>query len=172
MIAFTTSFTQYKPLDLHRNWYIYPLIMPAVILAAIFFESIKKSFRFILLASYLAASLVMSYKYAAFFGKDNLNNLKEFIRNQPGKVIYTDHFTKYSIDLIRDYKNPALTKTIQGRNFNLKTIPEGDWVLFNKKHFDELKLQKYKFPNFNVLKSDTFKIVQKFEDFEIYKKLL
>ncbi len=31
LIAFTTSFTEYKPLDLARSWYIYPLLMPMVI---------------------------------------------------------------------------------------------------------------------------------------------
>ncbi|MDX1371996.1 MAG: glycosyltransferase family 39 protein, partial [Nitrososphaeraceae archaeon] len=36
MLAFTTSFWEYKPLDLKRSWYIYPLILPAIILTTQF----------------------------------------------------------------------------------------------------------------------------------------
>ncbi len=172
MIAFTTSLTQYKPLDLHRNWYIYPLIMPMIILTAVFLENIKKNFRWLLFTAYIAAGIFMSFNYTLYFGKDNLSNLKSFIRSNPSKIIYTDHFTKYSVDLIRDYKTPGLTKRISGENFDLRSIPIGDWVLFNQKHIDELKLQNYKFPNFTILKSDSFKIVKSFDDFKIYAKQL
>ncbi len=45
MIAFTTSFTEYKPLDLARSWYIYPLLMPMIILSSIFINRFSKSIR-------------------------------------------------------------------------------------------------------------------------------
>ncbi len=104
MIAFTTSFTEYKPLDLARSWYIYPLLMPIVILSAIFMNRFSKFIKSGLIVIYILGSLIMCFEYTNFFDKNNLNSLKIFLKDNPSKTIYTDHFTKYSVDLIREYK--------------------------------------------------------------------
>ena len=156
MIAFTTSFNEYKPLDLARSWYIYPLLMPMVILSSIFINRFSKLIRDGLIAIYILGSLIMCFEYQNFFDKDNLTALKTFLIENPSKTIYTDHFTKYSVDLIRAYKADN-SKRILGSNFDFNQINEGDWVLFNKKHIEELQLQKHLLPDFKVLITGQFK---------------
>jgi 4-amino-4-deoxy-L-arabinose transferase-like glycosyltransferase len=169
MIAFTTSFTEYKPLDLARSWYIYPLLMPMVILSAIFINRFSKLIKSGLIAIFILGSLIMCFEYQIFFDKDNLTLLKSFLKENSHKTIYTDHFTKYSVDLIREYN--ADSKRILGSNFDFNEISEGSWILFNKKHIEELQLQKYQFPDFSILKSNEFRKVASFNDFIFYEKL-
>jgi hypothetical protein len=170
MIAFTTSFTDYKPLDLARSWYIYPLLMPMIILSSIFINRFSKLIRNGLIAIYILGSLVMCVEYQNFFDRDNLNSLKVFLRDNPSKTIYTDHFTKYSVDLIRGYESDN-SKRILGSNFDFNQIGKDEWVLFNKDHIEELKMQKYEFPDFSILNSNQFKKVKAFNDFIFYEKL-
>ena len=88
----------------------------------------------------------MCTHYEGYFNKKENNDLKAFLSINQSKIIYTDHFTKYSVDLLRNYSNEENSKRISGRNFNWKKLKSGIWVLFNRKHIDELKLQKYSFP--------------------------
>ena len=169
MLAFTTSFSEYKPLDLARSWYIYPLLIPMVILSSIFINRFSKSIKSGLIIIYILGSLIMCFEYQIFFDKENLNLLKTFLRDNSSKTIYTDHFTKYSVDLVREYA--ADSKRILGKDFNLNQISDGDWILFNKKHIDELKLQKYQFPDFSILNSNQFRKVASFNDFIFFEKL-
>jgi hypothetical protein len=169
MIALTTSFSEYKPLDLARSWYIYPLMMPMVILAAIFINRFSKLIKTGLIIIYIIGSLIMCFEYQMFFDKENLNSLKAFLRDNPAKTIYTDHFTKYSVDLIREYN--ADSKRILGANFDFNEIREGNWVIFNTKHIEELQIQKYQFPDFSILNSNQFRKVISFNDFIFYEKL-
>ena len=104
-----------------------------------------------------------------FFDVKNLDALKDFLRENPSKVIYTDHFTKYSVDLIREYESNN-SKRILGDDFNFSQINKGQWVLYNKKHIEELKMQKYTFPNFNILNTNEFRKVGSFKDFIFYEK--
>jgi hypothetical protein len=169
MIAFTTSFTEYKPLDLTRSWYIYPLLMPIIILSAMFINRYSKLIKSGLIITYIVGSFIMCFEYQIFFDKENLNSLKTFLKANPSKTIFTDHFTKYSVDLIRDYN--ADSKRILGDNFNFSQIAKSDWVLFNKKHIEELALQKYQFPAFSILNSEIFRKVATFNDFIFYEKI-
>lgn len=170
MIAFTTSFTEYKPLDLARSWYIYPLLMPMVILSSVFINRFSKLIRNGLIAIYILGSLIMCFEYESFFDKENLNSLKTFLRDNSSKTVYTDHFTKYSIDLIRDYETEN-SKRILGGDFNFAQIVKGDLVLFNKKHIEELEMQKYQFPEFDILNTGEFRKIASFSDFVFYEKL-
>ena len=169
LIAFTTSFTEYKPLDLSRSWYIYPLLMPIVILSALFINRLSKLIQSGLIIIYFLGSMIMCFEYQDFFDLKNLITLKDFLVENPSKVIYTDHFTKYSVDLIRNYKAHN-SKRILGDNFNLSQINKGEWILYNKKHIEELEMQKYTFPDFNILKSNEFKKLASFNDFIFYEK--
>ena len=170
LVAFTTSFTEYKPLDLQRSWYIYPLLMPTIILTSLLIKSLNKFTRYSLVVMYIVGGVIMCTHYEGYFGKANNNELKSFLSNHPGVMIYTDHFTKYSVDLIRNYANPDFSKRISGSDFNWDEIKPGNWVLYNSKHIDELKLQKYKFPGFSILHSNLFRKVYSFGDFIIYEK--
>ena len=169
MVAFTTSFSEYKPIDLARSWYIYPLLMPMIILSAIFINRFSKLIKTGLIAIYIIGSLIMCFEYQIFFDTENLNSLKTFLRHNQAKTIYTDHYTKYSVDLIRDYNSDS--KKISGENFNFSQIANSDWILFNKKHIEELQLQKYKFPDFSILNSNQYRKVAAFNDFVFYEKL-
>lgn len=170
LISFTTSFTEYKPLDLSRSWYIYPILMPMIILSSIFLNRFSKLIRNGLFTIYILGSLIMCFEYQLFFNKNNLDSLKIFLRENASENIYTDHFTKYSVDLIRGYKT-GHSQRILGNDFNPSQMPSGDWILFNKEHIKELKLQKYKFPNFDFLNSSQFKKLASFNDFIFYEKM-
>ncbi len=112
----------------------------------------------------------MCSEYTNFFDKDNLDSLKVFLRNNPSRTIYTDHFTKYSVDLIRAYESHN-SKRILGDDFTFNEMANGDWILFNKKHIEELQMQKYKFPDFSILNSNQFRKVASFNHFIFYEKL-
>ena len=98
--------------------------------------------------------------------------LKAYLRENPERKIFTDHFTKYSVDLIRSYKNEIKSERILGEDFNFSKIGEGDWILYNKKHIDELKMQKYNFPDFSILNSNEYKRIATFHDFVFYEKII
>lgn len=112
----------------------------------------------------------MCFEYQIYFDSKNLNNLKSFLRENQTKLIYTDHFTKYSVDLVRGYESNN-SKRILGKDFNLVDINSGCWILYNKKHIDELKLQHFEFPEFSLLNRGEFKQVASFKDFVFYEKL-
>jgi hypothetical protein len=169
LIAFTTSFTEYKPLDLSRSWYIYPVLMPMVILSALFLNRFSKIVQNGLIIIYLLGSPIMCFAYQNFFDVKNLAALKDFLRENSTKMIYTDHFTKYSVDLIRNYQGNN-SERILGSNFRLNQIHKGDWILYNKKHIEELRMQKYAFPDFNIINTNEFQKVAAFKDYIFYEK--
>lgn len=170
LVAFTTTFTEYKPLDLQRSWYIYPLLMPTIILTAIFLNSFNKSIRYLLVTIYIVGGIIMCTHYEGYFNKADKNKLKSFLSVHQTKLIYTDHFTKYSVDLLRNYSNGSNSERISGSNFNLEKVKPGSWILYNRQHIEELKMQKYYFPDFSILNSDNFSKVNTFGDFIIYEK--
>ncbi|MGB5848261.1 MAG: glycosyltransferase family 39 protein, partial [Ignavibacteriaceae bacterium] len=139
LIAFTTSFTEYKPLDLKRSWYIYPLLMPMIIITATFLNKMKRNLRYILVCTYIIGGVIMCTHYEVYFDKENKSELKSFIAENQQHKIFTDHFTKYSVDLIRGYSDLGKSERILGANFNWNELQKGDWVLYNQKHIDELK---------------------------------
>jgi 4-amino-4-deoxy-L-arabinose transferase-like glycosyltransferase len=171
-IAFTTSFTEFKPLDLQRSWYIFPIVMPMVILSGQFINRFKKSIKITLLIIYTAGSLIMCHQYEMFFDKENLDSLKTFLIENTEKTIYADHFTKYSVDLIRSYEHKNSSERILGKDFDFTTIKIGDWILYNKKHIEELEMQKYEFPDFSVIDSEGYKKVASYNDFIFYEKII
>ena len=170
MITFTTSFTEYKPLDLSRSWYIYPLLMPAIILSSIFLNKFSRNIKAGLIIIYTLGSLIMCFEYQTFFNADNFDELKGFLRKNSSQMIYTDHFTKYSVDLIRNYESNN-SERLLGNDFNFSQIRQKEWLLYNYKHIKELELQKYEFPDFSILKSNQFKQIASFNDFIFYEKL-
>jgi hypothetical protein len=114
----------------------------------------------------------MCHHYESFFDKSNLTSLKAYLRQNLGKKIFTDHFTKYSVDLIRSYKIDSKSERISGEDFSFSKIIEGDWILYNKKHIDELKMQKYNFPDFSILKTNNYKKIVAFNEFIFYEKII
>jgi 4-amino-4-deoxy-L-arabinose transferase-like glycosyltransferase len=171
LVVFTTSFSEYKPLDLKRSWYIYPLLAPTIILSSIAINQLKIYLKYFMLGIYILGGIVMSTHYEVYFNKKDISNLIVFLSEHPEKKIFTDHFTKYSVDLLRNYNDLKKSERILGDHFNWETIKQGEWVLMNKKHIDELKLQRYKFPSFSILQSDAFNKIEQFGDFIFYEKV-
>ena len=171
LVAFTTSFTDYKPLDLQRSWYIYPLLMPAIILTAIFITNFSRIIWYSLVTIYIVGGIIMCTHYEGYFNKDDIVPLKSFLSSHKTEKIFTDHFTKYSVDLLRNYSTEGNSARISGSNFNWDGINPGDWLLYNKQHIDELRLQKYKFPDFSVLNSNKFRKLISFGNFIFYEKV-
>jgi hypothetical protein len=170
LMAFTTSVSGYKPLDLQISWYVYPLFMPMVLLSSIFINKFKIYLKYGLIIIYVVGAFIMCTHYEVYFNKENEDQFKKFLRDNPEKFIFTDHFTKYSIDLIRGYNKKNISERIIWKNFNLNKIREDDWIVYSKKHIDELKMQKFQFPDFDILNSSPFEEVKAFKDFIVYGK--
>lgn len=113
----------------------------------------------------------MSYNYTTYFNINELNKLKEFLRINSEKNIYTDHFTKYSIDLIDGYPEFLRTNRILGSQFDLNEVKKGEWVLYKYEHINELIEQGHTFPNFDILQTDLFFKLFESDDFIIYEKI-
>ena len=113
----------------------------------------------------------MCTHYEGYFNKDDIVPLKSFLSSHKTEKIFTDHFTKYSVDLLRNYSTEGNSARISGSNFNWDGINPGDWLLYNKQHIDELRLQKYKFPDFSVLNSNKFRKLISFGNFIFYEKV-
>ena len=107
---------------------------------------------------------------SCIFDKYNLDSLKSFLRDNPTKYIHSDHFTKYSVDLIRNYKFDN-SKRILGKEYDLASIKQVEWILLNKKHIEELQMQNFGFPDFSILNSQEFKKVATFNDYIFYEKV-
>jgi 4-amino-4-deoxy-L-arabinose transferase-like glycosyltransferase len=170
MIAFTTSFTEFKPLDLKRSWYIYPLIMPMVLLSALLLNRLKIQFKYFLLIAYVTGSFIMCDHYREFFNTGENNKFKNFLKSTSNKIIYTDHFTKYSIDLIRGNETFNKSGRILDKDFNWEKVAINDLVIYSEANVDELKLQKYEFPDFQILFSEIFKELNRFGKFRIFER--
>jgi hypothetical protein len=166
----TTSFNEYKPLDLQRSWYVFPLVMPMTILTGVLLNKLKHQYRLAAIGVYIIFALVMCTHYEVYFNKKDKTELKSFLTANMDKKIFTDHFTKYGVDLIRSYANPNTSERINQGNFNWADIKRGEWILYNQKHIDELKSQNFKFPDFAILNIKSFKKIKSFGDFQIFER--
>lgn len=169
-LFFTSSFGAYRPLVQRFTWYIYPLFMPAVLLSALFLTRLKKRMLFLMLLLYFAGSLYMCVQYQRFFNKDNNEAFKSYLKENETALIYSDHFTKYSIDLLDGYKQPLRTRRILGKDFDARKIKSGALVVFHQKHIKELQGQGFTFPEFFLMPDSAYLKVASFGDFFIYKK--
>ena len=68
----------------------------------------------------MIGGIIMCSHYEIYFDKQNISELKSFIKENPHHKIFTDHFTKYSVDLLRNYSDPSNSERISGKDFNWK----------------------------------------------------
>jgi len=169
--AFTTSPLSYKPLDLKFSWYIYPLFVPAIILASVFINKFNIRLRSIYLILFVAASVFMSLEYQKYFGISEKNEFKNFISDNPTEIIFTDHHTKYGIDLIDGYPNIRRAKRISNLDWDERNILPKSYVIYNSSVVDELEKQGHEFKLFQDLFSEKFKLIEVISGFEIYQKV-
>ncbi|MBU1100443.1 MAG: glycosyltransferase family 39 protein [Bacteroidetes bacterium] len=170
LLSLSTSFTDYKPFDLKRSWYIFIGVMPIMLLAAQYLSRFRLKYQVIMLSVYLVGSIIMSYEYQKFFNMESLNSLKNFVKLNDDATIYTDHHTKYGLDVIRGEGKISDTKIIMGKYYNLYDIPRSAFVIYNRKEIDELLLQGYVYPEFTVLDESGYSKTHEFGKFIIYQK--
>jgi 4-amino-4-deoxy-L-arabinose transferase-like glycosyltransferase len=168
MIGFTTSLTEYKPLDMRRNWYIFIILYPVIILSALFINRFKKSVKLLIFAAYIVGSILMCNEYRIFFDSENLNYFKSFIKNQNNKTIYADHHTMYGLEIISDDNNII---SYSNQNINRNDLKPQDLIIINNSVIDELKLQKYSFPLIDTLLYEEILLKEEFGKFMVYEKL-
>ncbi len=168
MVGFTTSFTDYKPLDLSRNWYIYIALTPAVILAAKFFERFEFNIKTAMLTLFIAASIYMDFQYEKFFDVKRKDQLKTFVSEINGKLVYTDHHTKYGLDLID--KN-LRTKIVSFTNLPAEQVfvIDGSLILWNENEVEELRQQGNSIPKLNNIISEQDTLLKKIGFYDVYQ---
>lgn len=169
MIGFTTSFTDFKPLDLRRNWYIFTILPPVIILSAIFINKQKEKLKYFLLSVYTIGSIFMCYEYTEFFDLDNKREFKNYISAHPGKQIFTDHHTKYGIDLVDRYSEPLRTNIIDKSEVN--KIGKGDLVVISQNVLKELKFQGHDY-SFLIDGKIPLQKIEEFGEYIIFEKNL
>jgi len=170
-VGFTASFSRYQPLVVHLSWYIFPLFIPSVIISSIFLMRLNITFRKTLLIVYLAGSIFMSFKYQEYFDIQGLSGFKSFVNQHPAEKIYTDHFTKYSIDFLDGFPQKIRTQRIMGQEFNFHRLEKNSLVVYNFYHIEELESQGFYFPDFSILKSGEFKPIFQSGGFQVFEKI-
>lgn len=166
LIFLPTSLDGYKPLNLERSWYIFPLIFPAILLVSERFSKLKGFITVIFLFVYFIAGIIMSGEYSKYFQVDSNREFKNYLHTLDNKLIYTDHFTLYGIELISGKTIKAIN--ISNNNSLERNNLTGAYLLYNKRHLDELKLQGYKFPILVKINFDQIKPVKTIGDFQFY----
>ena len=112
----------------------------------------------------------MSMEYHNFFNHNELSELKSFVRENENGLFYTDHHTKYGIDLLSSYRKTGGNRIILGQGFPLNEVNQGAFIIYNSNVIDELKLQGHQYPDFSILGGDEFEEVNRFGEFFIYQK--
>jgi hypothetical protein len=108
----------------------------------------------------------MSKSYQTYFENESKKSFKEFLLKNKGLSIYTDHFTKYGIDLVRgnDQKSFNITNSDRiGSENEISSV-----LVFNNEHIRELEWQGYEFPLFKGINMDSIKTIHSFGKFRIY----
>ena len=163
-LFFTTSLTGYRPLTFEPSWYLFPVFIPAVLLVGEFLGRMNRKIITTTLIIFVLFSFYMSTEYQGYFDIKNKNEFKEYVANIEGKSIFTDHHTKYGIDLIRQYRDYKNVKLVTLLGLYGKS---GDIVVFSEKKVDELKLQGYSY-SIDAIK-DSLLFVDTIGEFEIYE---
>jgi len=169
MIGFTTSFTDYKPLDLRRNYYIFTALLPAIILTASLLSKIRIKLLFFIISIYIISSFIMSRKYQSFFDVKINQRFIEFVKANEEKTIYTDHHTAYGLYVISSrFENKNIKIFTNEMNIQLQA---NSLVIYNKDEIEELEKQKFIFPKLNEMNKGKLKLINEFGKFSVFTKL-
>jgi hypothetical protein len=108
----------------------------------------------------------MSKSYQTYFETETKKAFKEFLVQNKGLPIYTDHFTKYGIDLVRGNNQNSISITNSDRIDSENNI--SSVLVINNENIQELEWQGYEFPLFNRINMDSIKTIHSFGKFRIY----
>lgn len=167
-LFFTMSLTSYQPMVLRFTWYLFPLFLPSMILAAKLFAEMKKGWMLLSVAGYIIFSLYMTDHFRQFFDIENAEIFEHAVKAEPDRTIYTDHFTKYSIDMIDGYKIPSRTVRLSYKGENI--IPSGSLVVFHTGHISEIAKQGFNYPEESYYRENGFEEINRFGSFIIFEK--
>jgi hypothetical protein len=167
-LFFTMSLTSYQPMVLRFTWYLYPLFLPAMILAAKLFSEMKKGWMLVSVAGYIILSLYMTDHFRQYFDMDNIEIFEQAVKAEPDRIIYTDHFTKYSIDLIDKYKRPSRVIRLNCSGENI--IPSGSLVVYHTGHISEIAKQGFNYPEESYYRENGFEEINRFGSFILFEK--
>ena len=160
----TTSFTQYSPLNLSRSWYGFIIFLPAVAIVSIRLSDLKSKYLVVIFVLYFSAGIYAINLYQGFLNVNSVDAFKQYIKQESG-LIYTDHHTKYGIDLVKGFDDSVAV--FDGFN-SLDSLKPGNLVIYNSEVVKELKLQKYSFPDFTGLNGNGFSRIRQYGFFDVY----
>jgi hypothetical protein len=110
----------------------------------------------------------MTAHFREYFDMENVAEFNSFIRYNPDKIIFTDHFTKYSIDLIDGFKEQR--RTVRLKLVEENNIPEGSLVVFHTGHVSEIYKQGFEYPKESYYRENGFEEINSFGSFIIFEK--
>ncbi len=167
-LFFTMSLAEYKPMPLRFTWYLFPLFLPSMIVASKIFTEIKKIWTVLLLLSYIVLSLFMTDHFRTYFDMENIASFNSYLRSNPEHLIETDHFTKYSIDLIDGFREPARTRRLGKDTEDI--ITDGAVIVFHPAHISEIRKQGFEYPDDEYFRSAGFVERESFGPIVIFTK--
>jgi 4-amino-4-deoxy-L-arabinose transferase-like glycosyltransferase len=167
-LFFTMTLTEYKPMPLRFTWYLFPLFLPSMMLASKLLSEMKKSWMFICVFIYITAALYYTDHFRGYFNMNEISDFNNFLNDNEERVIYADHFTKYSIDLIDGYKEPLRTVRLSFKGEN--SIAYGSFVVIHTGHTNELAMQGFIYPGESFFRNEEFEEINRFGPFIIFEK--
>lgn len=167
-LFFSMSFSEYKPMPLRFTWYLFPLFLPSMMLASKLLSEMKKGWMLLSIFVYVAAALYYTDHFRGYFKMNDISDFNTFLKDNREKLIYTDHFTKYSIDLIDGYKETLRTGRLilDGEIF----IPAGSLIVVHSGHTNELAMQGFIYPEESFFRNEEYEEIKRFGPFIIFEK--
>lgn len=167
-LFFTMSLSEYKLIPLRFTWYLFPLFLPSMMVASKLISSLKKGWMVLSLAGYIVYSLYMTQHFRTYFDLGNADLFRHAVKAEPDRIIYTDHFTKYSIDLIDGYKKPS--RTVRLNHEMKRSILANSLAVYHSGHTSELNKQGFDYPDEEYFINNGFEEINRFGSFVIYEK--
>lgn len=163
-LFFSTSISAYRPISLEQSWYLFPLFIPVVLIVGEYISRFSVKTRIAVMSLLVIFSIFMNFEYRAYFDVEAKKEFKEYVSNIEGKQIFSDHHTKYGVELTREYRDVNNVKLLDKLKLYAKP---GDLIVISKKKLDELKLQGFDYKFKDYVK--TSKQIGKYGEFEVYK---
>ena len=167
-LFFTMTLTEYKPMPLRFTWYLFPLFLPSMMLASKLLSEMKKGWMFFSALVYIAAALYYTDHFRGYFNLHEISDFNDFPNINGERVIYTDHFTKYSIDLIDGHRE--LSRTVRLNYEGNNSVPEGSLAVVHTGHTSELAMQGFIYPEESFFRNEEYEEVKRFGPFIIFEK--
>lgn len=143
----STSLQRYQPLPLDLPWYIFPLFLPAALLAGELLARVPRNrFPFVLLPL-VALSLWMSRDFQHYFDQPGLERIRAALTADPESTVHGDAFSLLSLDHLDGRPARGRGRPLEGSRESLDHIVPGDLLLLNPGNIRELRAQGRTLPD-------------------------